>query len=154
MKALAAALASLWPLAALACADGGYQELDHRHRTPGDALRDMRRGEAKVCAVVDVRAPRRVGEEADFWFVRRMRDRRDGGIALDRLPTRPGATCWSSVASGSAASRSAAGSTVTPPAWSSWPSGSSTRGSSRPVLPLGKTAGSLANSTASVMSMW
>ena len=86
MKALAAALASLWPLAALACADGGYQELDHRHRTPGDALRDMRRGEAKVCAVVDVRAPRRAGEEADFWFVRHMRDRRDGGIALDRLP--------------------------------------------------------------------
>ena len=86
MKALAAVLASLWPLAALACADGRYQELDHHHRTPGDALRGMRRGEAEVCAVVDVRAPRRAGEEADFWFVRHMRDRRDGGIALDRLP--------------------------------------------------------------------
>ena len=46
----------------------------------------MRREEAKVCAVVDVKAPRRSGEEADFWFVRHMRDRKDGGIALDRLP--------------------------------------------------------------------
>ena len=45
----------------------------------------MRREEAEVCAVVDVRAPRRAGEEADFWFVRHMRDRKDGEVALDGL---------------------------------------------------------------------
>ena len=85
MKALAAVLTLLWPLATLACATGGHQELDYRHRTPGDALKRMQREGAEVCAVVDVKAPRRAGEEADFWFVRYMRDRRDGGIALDRL---------------------------------------------------------------------
>ena len=49
----------------------------------------MRREGAKVCVVADVRVPgrrHRPGDEADFWYVSHMRDRKDGEIGLGLLP--------------------------------------------------------------------